>query len=179
MSVPYEQMMPKEDVPNSIFSKVLDDNRQFSFETDVYSQEFFVFLKEIMSNVSSFTAADVDSKVLREMRSNSLKIAFKACFDIVARCHNNAVMKDFITIMIEIFKTDDILVVEFLRGILENPDTLETVSELILECTDSCAKPATAYLCKYLLARCKIIEKEALLGNTQETVVDADGKEYQ
>ena len=80
--------------------------------------------------------------------------------------------------MIEIFKKDDLLVTEFLRGILENPETLDTVSELILECPDSCAKPATAYLCKYLLARLKIIEKSALLSNEQETCVGADGNEY-
>ena len=107
-----------------------------------------------------------------------LRIAYKACFEIIARCFNNAVMKEFINEMIEIFKKDDLLVTEFLRGILENPETLDTVSELILECPDSCAKPATAYLCKYLLARLKIIEKSALLSNEQETCVGADGNEY-
>jgi len=118
-----------------------------------------------MANVSTFTQDDVDSVELHSMRNNMLKIAYKACFEIIARCFNNAVMKEFINEIIEILKKDDVLVSEFLRGILENPETLETVIELILECPDNCAKPATAYLCKYLLARLKIIEKDALLSN--------------
>jgi hypothetical protein len=137
-----------------------------------------VFLKKILSNVSAFTQADVNSEELHSMRSNMLKIAYKACFEIIARCFNNAVMKEFINEIVEIFKKDDSLVTEFLRGILENSETLDTVSELILECPDSCAKPATAYLCKYLLARLKIIEKDSLLSNEQEICVGADGNEY-
>jgi len=116
-----------------------------------------------MANVSTFTQADVNKEELHSMRTNILKIAYKACFEIIARCFNNAVMKEFINEMIVIFKKDDVLVIEFLRGILENQETLETVCELILECPDNCAKPSTAYLCKYLLARLKIIEKDALL----------------
>lgn len=58
-----------------------------------------------------------------------------------------------------------------MRGILDNNETIDTVSELMLECPDSCAKPATAYLCKYLLARLKIIEKDALVANEFETVM--------
>lgn len=34
--------------PNEIFSKVLEDNTKFTFENDVYSQEFFNFLKTIL-----------------------------------------------------------------------------------------------------------------------------------
>lgn len=34
--------------PNSIFQKVLEDNTKFTFENDVYSQEFFNFLKTIL-----------------------------------------------------------------------------------------------------------------------------------
>ena len=57
-----------------------------------------------------------------------------------------------------------------MRGILDNNETMDAVSELILECPDSCAKPTTAYLCRYLLARLKIIEKDALVANEFETV---------
>lgn len=44
--------------PNSIFQKVLEDNTKFTFENDVYSQEFFNFLKTILQNVASFGDSD-------------------------------------------------------------------------------------------------------------------------
>lgn len=34
--------------PNQIFAKVLEDNTKFSFENDVYSLEFFDFIKTIL-----------------------------------------------------------------------------------------------------------------------------------
>jgi len=40
--------------PNKIFAKVLEDNSKFSFESDVYSLEFFDFIKTILQNVASF-----------------------------------------------------------------------------------------------------------------------------
>jgi hypothetical protein len=40
------------ETPNQIFTKVLEDNTKFTFENDVYSQEFFNFLKEILQNVA-------------------------------------------------------------------------------------------------------------------------------
>jgi len=36
------------ETPNNIFTKVLEDNTKFTFENDVYSQEFFDFLKTIL-----------------------------------------------------------------------------------------------------------------------------------
>ena len=40
--------------PNKIFSKVLEDNTKFSFENDVYSLEFFDFIRQILLNVATF-----------------------------------------------------------------------------------------------------------------------------
>ena len=52
--------------PNSIFSKVLEDNTKFTFENDVYSQDFFNFLKTILINVAQF--GETDEEINRNMR---------------------------------------------------------------------------------------------------------------
>ena len=41
------------------------------------------------------------------MRQNSLQIAYKACFEIISRCFNNSIIKEFVNVMIEILKKDD------------------------------------------------------------------------
>lgn len=56
--------------PNKIFAKVLEDNSKFSFENDVYSLEFFDFIKTILQNVASFGGND--DEIHRKMRSGSL-----------------------------------------------------------------------------------------------------------
>ncbi len=79
------------------------------------------------------------------MHNNILNVSFKTCFEIIARCYNNTVMK------------------EFLKSIVDDLNTFEIILELLIECSDSTAKSNTAHLCKYLLARAKIIERQALL----------------
>lgn len=49
--ISYREGIDKE-TPNQIFQKVLDDNVKFTFENDIYSQEFFDFLKQILQNVA-------------------------------------------------------------------------------------------------------------------------------
>ena len=88
--------------PNKIFSKVLDDNTKFSFENDVYSLEFFDFIKTILMNVAAF--GSVEDLVYDEMRRGSIKVAKKAAFDILARCFYNNGIKDIIAVMIQIFQ---------------------------------------------------------------------------
>jgi len=39
---------------------VLDDNIKFTFENDIYSQEFFDFLKQILQNVAQFGQDEED-----------------------------------------------------------------------------------------------------------------------
>ena len=54
--VPYKEFVDKDAKPNDIYAKVFEDNQRFSFENDVYSKEFFSFLKQILATVASFDA---------------------------------------------------------------------------------------------------------------------------
>lgn len=64
--IPYRDVVGNE-MPNSIFSRVLEDNTKFSFENDVYSSEFFVFLKQILENVAAFGETTEDRSELRAL----------------------------------------------------------------------------------------------------------------
>ena len=62
------------------------------------------------------------------MREQSIQVAQKAAFDILARCLYNSGIKEFVNIMIEIFEKDigtgtkTPLVKSFLEAILANQD---------------------------------------------------------
>ena len=90
------------ETPNNIFTKVLEDNTKFTFENDVYSQEFFDFLKTILQSVASF--GGLNDEVNIEMRSQSIVVAQKAAFDILARCFYNSGIKDIVAVMTQIFE---------------------------------------------------------------------------
>lgn len=42
--ISYREGIDKE-TPNQIFQKVMEDNTKFTFENDIYSKEFFNFIK--------------------------------------------------------------------------------------------------------------------------------------
>lgn len=46
---------------------MLEDNTKFKFESDVYSEEFFTFVKTILQNVAEFDGQDQESKEMRKI----------------------------------------------------------------------------------------------------------------
>jgi hypothetical protein len=152
--------------PSEIYTKVYDDNKKFTFENDIYSQEFFDFIKKILENVATLTD---DSELSHELRSSSMEVAQKVLFDILARCFENGGMKSVVEVMISIFSKDDKLVQNFVQSLLDN-NNAEQVLEILFDCTDKISQNNTAYLMKYLLCRLKTIEKETLLSMETETI---------
>ena len=98
--------------PSSIFQAVYEDNAKLAFENDVYSEEFFTFVKNILENVVSLGRKA--SAVNHGMRVNSITAARRATFDILARCFNNQGMREMVSLMIQIFEQDDSLVLGFM-----------------------------------------------------------------
>lgn len=134
---------------------MFEDNKKFSFENDIYSEEFFSFIKEIIVSASSFEGEDASP-----VRASSMAVARKACFDILARCKFNAGLKEIVTIMTEAFAKDDDLVKGFIEGILAERG--EPFFEILLDSPDTVARVNIGYLFKYLLCRLKEIEKDQL-----------------
>jgi uncharacterized protein YjgD (DUF1641 family) len=147
---------------------VLEDNTKFTFENDVYSQEFFNFLKEILQNVAQF--GESNDHINQEMRKLGVDVGKKAAFDILARCFYNSGIKDIVQVMISIFGQDQKLIKGFMSSIVENP---ETMLEVLLDCTDSTARCALGDLFKYLVTMMKMAESQTLVSQNYDDTVSA------
>jgi hypothetical protein len=97
------------------------------------------------------SVADIKSaegEDLTEVREAGLKVARKALFSILARCKHNSGMKQIVEVMCEIFTAQPNLAVDFLDGILKDP---EEFGEIMLEATDNTSRMYIAHLMKFLL----------------------------
>lgn len=116
--VPYSEGIDS-DAPNQIYKEVNGDNAKLTFETDVYSQDFFKFLRDTLESVASL---DGSNSELALVRINSLRMAKKVLFDILARCTLSSEMKPIIETICKIVRQDDKLAIDFLREIFEEKD---------------------------------------------------------
>lgn len=175
--VPYDELVEREAVPNEIYSKVSEDNKRFSFENDVYSQEFFNFVRQILVSVAAFREEpkSADSEILGHVRWEGLQIAQKAGFEILARCYNNTNLKDLVRVFIELLRGDDALIRRWMTDVLENERVREMMLELLIESVDNIARGNAAYALKFALCRLKMLERNELNANERETVKLDDG----
>lgn len=118
--------------PSDIYAKVFEDNSAVNFENDIYSQEFFDFIKQILEKVASYAESKEGSS---ELNLEAIKVGKKAIIDILSRCFNNAGMRSMITIMIDIFKHDDNLCKNFMSSLLDDNNG-ECIMEILFDCTD-------------------------------------------
>jgi uncharacterized protein (DUF2164 family) len=88
-------------------------------------------LKQILKNVAQFGQEEEDHL----MRVQSIEVAKKVAFDILARCFYNQGIKDIVQVMISIFKQDKKLVSEFCTSIIDHNNG-EALLEILLDCTD-------------------------------------------
>ena len=158
--VPYSEGIDAE-APNKIYKSVNGDNAKLTFETDVYSPDFFQFLTDTLVSVNNLDDRESDLKI------NSLKMAKKVLFDILARCTLANQMKPIIETMCDLVVKDDKLAIDFLSEMFEDGNSL---LELLLTNTQEQSQIQVAHLVKFMLAHCKLIEKDAIIANTIDCV---------
>jgi len=66
--------------PNDIYMKVFEDNKKFTFESDIYSDEFFTFILNIMKSIANLNDEGSDASKLM-----GLNVGRKVGFEILAR----------------------------------------------------------------------------------------------
>ena len=86
------------ELANDIYKKVFEDNSKFTFESDIYSTEFFEFILQILQSVAD---SDVDDLT----KFNGLKIGSKVGFEILARLMQNTGIDKVSQVMIDILKS--------------------------------------------------------------------------
>jgi hypothetical protein len=171
--VDYRASVDPDEPPNRFYEKVYEDNRAFTFESDIYSNEFFKFIFQILTSASNL------GENSNELKLAGLKIAEKAGFDILARCAANSGIADVAQVMIDILKSSDELCKTYMQYLLDASDA-ELIMGILIEGGDSLAQKHVARVIKYLLCRLKMLEKEDIEAETQEmrevSFTDTEGK---
>ena len=93
-------------VANQIYKQVFEDNKKFEFENDIYSQEFFNFIKSIIVAVTQLKESQQSQEAIRECKVQIMKIAKKAILEIIAKCFYNKCITNMVEVFIELLKSD-------------------------------------------------------------------------
>ena len=162
------------EVANDIYKKVAEDNMKFTFESDIYSTEFFEFILQILNSVAE-TEVDDDTKI------NGLQIGSKVGFEILARMFNNPGIDKVSDVLIEILKSRPQITKPFVAALIEDgPNSY--IWEVMLECGDKNAQKVLGKVLNYAICQLKMQEKDLALSQETEMIetifTDTDGKEH-
>ena len=150
------------ELANQIYKKVAEDNQRFTFESDIYSTEFFNFIMTILQSV-----ADGDCDL--ETKLNGMAIGTKVGFEILARMQVSPGMDKLTSVMVDTLKSQPEMSKIFLGRMCEFPAS-EVLWEIMFECQDKHTQQQLAKIIKYALCQLKEIEKEDAIAQTQVTV---------
>lgn len=160
---------------NDIYTKVFDDNMKFTFESDIYSTEFFDFILQILQSVAETPVNDTT-------KLNGLKIGTKVGFEILARMMINPGIEKVGQVMIDILKSQPQITKPFIEKMCSFAES-EVLWEVLLECNDKNAQKHLSRVVKYALCQLKMDEKELALSQAMDTytekVTQDDGTEVE
>lgn len=162
------------ELANDIYTKVAEDNSKFTFESDIYSTEFFDFILQILQSVA-------DGEVDDATKLNGMGIGVKVGFEILARMMVNPGIERVAQVMIDIMKSRPEITKGFIEKMSDLPNS-EVLWEVLLECGDKHAQTHLARVVSFALCHLKLQEKDAALSQEMETVqkrfTDSDGVEH-
>ena len=133
---------------NEIYKKVFEDNMKFTFESDIYSAEFFDFILSILNSVAQ-TEVDDMTKI------NGLKIGSKVGFEILARMFTNPGIDRVSSVLINILKSRPEITKPFMASLLENSAS-SAIWEVLLDCSDKNAQKVLGRVINYALCQLKL-----------------------
>jgi len=161
--------------PNSIYKQVFEDNHKFEFENDIYSNEFYEFVRQIILAVN---VLDQDRKHkgtgdLKQAKSSMLSVAKKTILDLLAKSFHNNSIKQLVESLIEVLNRDDELCIAFLDSCFREDDC-NYLFDILLECSDNTSRLYVSSLMKFILNKLKVIEN---LNELEEvTTTNAQGE---
>jgi hypothetical protein len=151
----------EEITPSSIYTQVFEDNQKFEFDNDIYSQEFFDFVKSILSASKSALKETQDEKLKQEVKGKAIQVGKKTVMELLAKCFHNTAIKPLCEILIELMKEDEGLCETFLGQCMEE-DQCNYLLEIMLECSDMSARNEVSRVVKYVVERLKERERDRL-----------------
>ena len=140
---------------------MFQDNQKFEFENDIYSGEFFDFVKGILQAVAGLDKVEPDGELMQDVKKKVLKVGKRAILDLLAKCFYNTPIKFMVETLCEIMERDPRLCREFMEQCWQE-DQWAYLFEVLLECTDSTARQHVGMLLKFVFDKLKLMEKDCL-----------------
>jgi hypothetical protein len=150
---------------------VLEDNRKFGFENEIYSAEFFDFVIGIQKAV---LGQEGDGEMTQSLRRNAFAVGGKTTLEVLAKAFNNSCIDEHVAVLVQAMQKDptNSLATEFLDSWYRE-DGFNFLFSLLLECPDVRARQSIANLLKYVLVTLKIKEQDYLM-EAEDFVVEGD-----
>ena len=95
--VDYQAGVIASEPPNRIFQKVLEDNRKFGFENEIYSAEFFDFVLGIQKVVLGLEG---DDQTTQSLRRSAFAVGSKATLEVLAKAFNNSCIDEHVAVLV-------------------------------------------------------------------------------
>jgi hypothetical protein len=174
VEVDFRQAVLPEAVPNRIFAQVLQDNRKFGFENDIYSSDFFDFVLGLQKSALGMDGATEQAK---DLKKRAVEVGAYVTLEILAKAFSNSCIDEHVTLLIQAMQKDPSgeLPGEFLSQQYEK-DGFAYLFSLLLECPDTKARQCVAGLMKYVLVSLKMKEQDYLHEAEDYEVEGDDGK---
>jgi ubiquitin carboxyl-terminal hydrolase 9/24 len=150
-------------VPNDIYKQVFEDNCKFEFENDIYSTEFFDFVKSIMEAIHQLSTEE-DSEIVDNITENAIGIGKKTVMEILSRFFYNQGIGEMTDVLIKILKSKAHLARKFMEQCYEE-DNFNGILEILLECPDGTARVQVNKILKFVLTTLKAQEKDIMYQN--------------
>jgi len=161
VEVDYREAVAAGDQPGKLFMQVLEENRKYGFENDIYSQDFFDFVLTIQKDVLGMEG---DSERVQGLRKAATGLGSKAALELLAKAFNNSCLDEHVAVLLQAMRADKSasLAREFLASWYRE-DGFAYLFSLLLECPDTRARTNVATLLKYVLVVLKVEEQDYLL----------------
>jgi hypothetical protein len=153
--------------PNQIYKQVHEDNKKFEFDNDIYSQEFFEFIKSILQAALTLAQESGAGKhqsqqqLMGAVNQKAVYVGKKAILEILSKCFYNQTIRNLVEVLIDIMKTDEDLCFAFMHQCYME-DNFEYLLMIMLECPDAVARLNVAILIKFILNKLKVRERDIL-----------------
>ena len=132
-------------VPHRIYKQVWEDNNEFLFEKQIYANEFFSFLRDVLLAVKEQLAAPALPPALRaQLSQDMVSIGSKMVLEVLSRAYSNDPVSKISEVLLDIYQSSEPASRKFLADLLR--DEGAPFSKLMFSCPDKVVRNCVSRL---------------------------------
>jgi len=160
-------------LPSNVFQEVWHDNNKFSFDRQIYHEDFFNFVTSFFQ--SSRGSLEANGKLLSDFGKSCLDWGTSFMFDIIAHAFDNECFPEIMTQLRAMYSWDAAACEEFLDSAVEN--NMSLLKDILFACQDKFVRIQFQEFIVHLISILRPTECERY--NIEETITETiDGKEH-